>query len=85
DEIKEGWTSIIYAFFDLDPTLEEENGRKYIEFKCLGTKCRQTKRRYLDTMDSMSTGGLRKHVISCWGKEVLKCASAADDIAQAHD
>ncbi|TFK58100.1 hypothetical protein BDN72DRAFT_749205, partial [Pluteus cervinus] len=83
--IQERWTSIMYAFFDPDPTLEEEGGRKYVAFKCLGKNCRQIKRRYLDTSDSMLTGGLRKHVISCWGKEVLKRASAADDIAQARD
>jgi len=42
-------------------------------------------RRYLDTGDKSSTGGLRWHAILCWGEEVVKEACATKNIETARD
>ncbi|KAF6759529.1 hypothetical protein DFP72DRAFT_789780, partial [Ephemerocybe angulata] len=72
----------VYAFFKSDPVFQHIDGRPCHVFTCAAAHCRNptnTVRRYLDTKDSNSTSGLRKHAEKCWGAEALKAAQSAAD------
>ena len=75
--------SPIYVFFRTEPRIEYADGRRAHVFECADERCRAKNggdvRRYLDTGDTKSTSGLRRHAIKCWGGEVVKSADGTKD------
>ncbi|KAH9923721.1 uncharacterized protein BXZ73DRAFT_50916, partial [Epithele typhae] len=75
------WSSPYYAFFEKRPRIDDSlPGKRCYVFTCLmkGKGCKTSeKRRYLQTGDSSSTSGLKKHAISCWGQEAVDNLVAA--------
>jgi stalled ribosome alternative rescue factor ArfA len=85
DQLKKGWTSPVYAFFELIPSIEYVDGRRSHVFKCMGKGCKQRVRRYLDKGDAKSTSNMAKHVKSCWGPEAYEAAQDAKSAAAARE
>ncbi|KAG2739719.1 hypothetical protein P692DRAFT_201667723, partial [Suillus brevipes Sb2] len=75
--LKKGWTSPIYAFFELMPSIEYTDGRHSHIFKCLAKGCKQCVQRFLDKGDAKSTSNMAKHVKSCWGESVYLATQEA--------
>jgi hypothetical protein len=76
----------VYAFFEPDIRIEyEAKGvvrRKCHVFSCAGGHCSTHIKCYLDTKDAQSTSNMRKHVVKCWGREVLAAAEKEDDMSE---
>ncbi|KAF8545826.1 hypothetical protein OG21DRAFT_1479752 [Imleria badia] len=83
--LQKDWTSPVYAFFNLMPTICEVNGRCVHEFACSARGCKVKVCQYLDTKDVRSTGNMRKHVRLCWGTEVLDATDNAKDASERTD
>jgi len=80
EQMKKGWNTAIYAFYDPDPAIEyNSDGRKCHIFRCMGRGCTQLIKSYLDTSDAQSTGNMQRHVKKCWGEDVLSAAEDAKD------
>ncbi|EPT01252.1 hypothetical protein FOMPIDRAFT_1091464, partial [Fomitopsis schrenkii] len=77
------WTAPVYAFFKPNVSIEYVKGRRVHVFRCANAGCKHVIRRYLDTGDTKSTGNLRKHVKSCWGKEALDAADTKESALDA--
>ncbi|KAF8811404.1 hypothetical protein BYT27DRAFT_7089536 [Phlegmacium glaucopus] len=78
------WVSPIYAFFGRTPEVTYgPEGRRAHEFRCASSQCKgkgsngRVVRRYLDTSDRKSTSNLKRHAITCWGKETVDAALEA--------
>ena len=71
------WTFNIYVFYAPVPAIEYVNGQRCHIFKCLGKSCKQSVRHFLTKADKASTSNMRKHIKSCWGKDILKMVSEA--------
>ncbi|KIK71781.1 hypothetical protein PAXRUDRAFT_181890 [Paxillus rubicundulus Ve08.2h10] len=80
--LQKDWTSLVYAFFNLIPTICGIDGRCVHEFACSVCGCKVKVHQYLDTKDARSTGNMRKHVKLCWGTEVLDAADNAKDASE---
>jgi hypothetical protein len=84
--MKKSWKSPVYAFFEPDVKIAYESKGgvlwKYHVFSCAGGHCTTSIRRYLDTKDAQSTSNMRKHVVKCWGREVLAAAEGVDDMGE---
>ena len=77
------WKSVVYAFFEVRPTIEYTGKRVAYVFRCTRPSCvKPTHCRFLDTQDFASTSFLWKHVRNCWGHDAIemakKCASTDD-------
>ena len=74
------WTSLIYGFFQVRPTIVEIDGRPCHEFHCAAPTCKgksnrpQIVRRYLYKNDQNSTSNMHKHAKNCWGEEIVSKA-----------
>jgi hypothetical protein len=84
--MRKKWQSAVYAFFEPDIRIEYEvkgaARRKCHIFSCAGGHCSTRIKRYLDTKDAQSTSNMRKHVVKCWGREVLAAAEKEDDMSE---
>ena len=70
------------------PAVEYINGRKAHVFECAAVKCHSKHRfvrRFLDTGDAKSTGNLRRHAKTCWGKDTVAAADNTQDIQTARE
>ena len=71
------WTSPIYGFFQLHPTIKVIDGRCCHEFQCAAPLCKgkgtkpQIVRRYLDKANWNSMSNMHKHAKNCWGEEIV--------------
>lgn len=89
ERLQKEWRSPIYAFFHPNPEITYIDNRRAHDFTCNAKDCKGwgknpcLVRRYLDTRDSKSTGGLRRHAKICWGEENLERADAAKNIEEA--
>ncbi|KIK73114.1 hypothetical protein PAXRUDRAFT_179219, partial [Paxillus rubicundulus Ve08.2h10] len=79
------WNSLVYAFFQPIPAVEEADGRRSHVFKCCARGCKVTIHRYLDTTDARSTGNMWKHARKCWGEETVKATNAAKNTTEVHE
>jgi hypothetical protein len=74
------WTSPIYGFFQVRPTVKFIDGRRCHEFHCAAPHCKgkgtmsRIVRRYLDKGDRNSTSNMHKHAKNCWGEEIVSKA-----------
>ncbi|KAL1716416.1 hypothetical protein EV715DRAFT_205342, partial [Schizophyllum commune] len=73
------WVSPIYAFYHPTPEIEYVAGkgsssRRAHLFSCFNKGCKKTVRRYLDTVDKVSTSNLIRHAQTCWGHEAVAIA-----------
>ncbi|KAF9228954.1 hypothetical protein BS17DRAFT_763599 [Gyrodon lividus] len=80
--LQKDWTSPVYAFFNLIPTIREIDGRCVHKFACSAHGCKVKVHQYLDAKDAQSTGNMRKHVKLCWGTEVLDAADNTKDASE---
>jgi hypothetical protein len=84
--MRKKWQSAVYAFFEPDIRIEyEAKGgarRKCHIFSCAGGHCSTRIKRYLNTKDAQSTSNMRKHVVKCWGREVLAAAEGEDNMKE---
>lgn len=76
------WNSPIYAFYS-KATIKYSGTRLYHNFACVGKGCNTSIRRYQDTGDAKSTGNLRRHADTCWGKAAVNMAVKAGDVVEA--
>ncbi|KAH9020815.1 hypothetical protein EDB84DRAFT_1621682 [Lactarius hengduanensis] len=89
--ISKDWSSTVYAFFKMMPTVEYIDNRRVHIFECNAMHCKgrgkypRYVRRYLDTGDAKSTSNLRRHAIVCWGKEAVDAASKTKDVHAARE
>ncbi|KAF5347403.1 hypothetical protein D9758_011274 [Tetrapyrgos nigripes] len=79
DELKQlwaHWTSPIYSFFHEKPTVAYQDNCKYHHFKSKASKCKGKGgvHHYLDGGDHVSTSNLKKHAVSCFGKDAVDAA-----------
>ena len=79
------WTSPIYVFFKLMPSIVYIKGRHVHVFECAATRCMGKGNvcmvcQYLDTGDAKSTGNLWKHAKICWGEEAVSAADNTKDV-----
>lgn len=79
------WTSPIYAFYKPIPDIDYVSGRKCHTFQCAAKSCTHKICRYLDKGDAQSTSNLRKHVIHCWGSDIVETASEAKNASVVRD
>ena len=68
------WTASAYAFFKPEVSIGHRKGCCIHVFQCTNTGCKHTVRRYIGMGNTLSTGNLRKHIKSCWGREALQAA-----------
>ena len=61
------------------PTVRALNGHYVHKFKYSTRGCRSKIQCYLNTKDACSTSNMQKHVLICFGKEVLDTADVAKD------
>ena len=82
ERLRQGWTSVAYAFYEPRPTIEYKAGRRLHVFRCARPGCSKTRQRYLDTGDAASTGLLWSHAKGCWGADAVRiaqeCTTASD-------
>jgi hypothetical protein len=82
--MKKTWKSPVYAFFEPDIRIEyEARGgarRKCHIFSCAGGHCLMRIKCYLDTKDAQLTSNMWKHVVKCWGRDVLAAAEKEDNM-----
>ncbi|KAF6741551.1 hypothetical protein DFP72DRAFT_775333, partial [Ephemerocybe angulata] len=75
-----GMKAPVYAFFKPDPIFQHIDSRPCHVFTCAAAPLPEPYQlpsaATLDTKDSNSTSGLRKHTEKCWGAEVLKAAQS---------
>lgn len=78
------WNSPIYMFFKTVPEIRyDEDNRRYHLFRCAHQNCNKKIQRYLDKKDARSTGNLRKHARSCWGRPAVEAADKMKNVAEA--
>ncbi|KAJ8515393.1 hypothetical protein ONZ45_g7180 [Pleurotus djamor] len=80
ERMKRKWRSPIYGFFQPEVKVDYRHGRKRHTFVCAAKGCGHKTHRYLDTTDAQSTGNMRKHAVTCWGKETVEKADEAGDV-----
>ena len=68
---KKKWNSPIYAFFKPNPSIEYKDRQRSHVFQCNAKGCTKGICQFLDKGDALSTGNMRKHIKTCWGKEIL--------------
>ncbi|KJA13834.1 hypothetical protein HYPSUDRAFT_124166, partial [Hypholoma sublateritium FD-334 SS-4] len=89
ERLRKDWRSPIYSFFQPTPDIIYVDGRRIHAFRCAAKNClgkgreHRTVKRYLDTLDSKSTGNLRKHAKICWSDATVKAADNTKDLATA--
>ncbi|KAL1724844.1 hypothetical protein EV714DRAFT_288218 [Schizophyllum commune] len=75
------WVSPIYAFYHPTPEIDYVPGksgsshRSHV-FSCFNKGCKKKVRRYLDTVDKVSTSNMICHAKSCWGEEAVSIAQS---------
>ncbi|TFK82774.1 hypothetical protein K466DRAFT_499685, partial [Polyporus arcularius HHB13444] len=74
---QKNWTAPVYAFYKPEIVIIRQGDRIGYRFDCAKPGCTHSKTRWTDTKDSTSTQNLRRHVESCWGREILAEAQAA--------
>ena len=79
------WKSTIYAFYSPVPEIQYVAGRRCHIFKCLGQSCKHQVRRFLNTADKGSTSNMWKHIMLCWGEDVLNTAKEVVNLDIAHE
>ncbi len=81
EELSSRWRASVYAFFKAEVQIEEEDGRRFLAFRCAAKHCRigTAVRRYLDKGDRSSGGNLLKHARACWGAEAVAQAKELGD------
>ncbi len=77
EEKKARWTAVVYAFYKPDVKLVRQGERIGYRFDCAKPGCAHSKTRWTDTKDNTSTQNLRRHVESCWGRDILAEAMRA--------
>ena len=67
------WSSPIYVFFGLTPSIMYVDGWWSHDFKCLGKGCKQTVWWFLDKCNRGLTGNMHKHIkaFHSWGEDVF--------------
>ncbi|KAL1659079.1 hypothetical protein GGG16DRAFT_35762, partial [Schizophyllum commune] len=75
------WVSPIYAFYYPTPEIDYVPGksgtsRRSHVFSCFNKGCKKKVRRYLDTVDKVSTSNMIRHAKSCWGEEAVSIAQS---------
>ena len=84
--LQKDWTSRIYAFYDPKVTIHYDKNGKYAHvFHCTNCGCKATIKRWQDTGDKGSTSNLQKHIIKCWGKDALDCATDSSSLKKARE
>ena len=83
EHLKKDWNAPIYAFFQPNPIVDHENGRRFHEFTCATKGCQKKIRHFLDKKDATSTSNLRKHAKVCWGAETINAADQTKDASEA--
>ena len=78
------WTSVVYAFYE-EAEIRYKDDRRQHSFKCSNRGCKVRVNRFLDTKDAASTSNLRRHVLDCWGPELLKTAQEMSDRAEVRE
>ncbi|EDR12718.1 uncharacterized protein LACBIDRAFT_311470 [Laccaria bicolor S238N-H82] len=65
EQMKKGWNTAVYAFYDPDPAIKyNSDGRKCHIFRCTGRGCTQL---------------IKRHFKKCWGEDILSAAEDAKD------
>ncbi|KAG2039456.1 hypothetical protein BDR03DRAFT_821659, partial [Suillus americanus] len=77
EQLKKGWSSPVYAFFEPVLSIEYTGGRHSHVFKCMAKGHKQHVRRYLDKGDAKSTGNMAKHAKACWGEAAYQAAQGS--------
>ena len=89
ERLSKAWTSPIYTFFSPLPRIETIDGRHVHVFECAALHCKgkagRGVRRFLDTGDSKSTGGLHMHAKRCWGTETVAAALKTKNLRAARE
>lgn len=80
--LRERWTSPIYTFFEPEVQIQMHKGRRTHVFSCSKHACSYTLRRYVNKKDR-STSNMRKHALSCWGKDAVARAMEVQDDKEA--
>lgn len=71
ERMRKKWNSIMYAFYE-EAEIKYKGDQRQHFFKCLKRRCLVHVNQFLDTKDTSSTSNLHRHVLDCWGPEVLK-------------
>ncbi|TFK57824.1 hypothetical protein BDN72DRAFT_743923, partial [Pluteus cervinus] len=83
-KMKDKWTAPAYAFFHADPIVgTNEEGKRYLGFRCSGRGCKYILRR--TEVDRGSTGNFWRHIRVCWGEDVEALAKKYKTAADAKD
>ena len=90
EQLIKDWTTSIYVFFNLIPTIEYIKEQHVHMFECATTCCKgkingHMVRRYLNMGDATSMSNLRKHAKICWGEEAVAAADNTKDVNAAHE
>ncbi|KAI6107638.1 hypothetical protein EDD16DRAFT_1488628 [Pisolithus croceorrhizus] len=85
EQLKQEWSSPIYAFFAQEPTIEYVEGQHMHVFWCMAKGCKKGVQWFLDKSDAQLTGNMHKHVRGCWGEDIFHQATQTKNATVAHE
>ncbi|KAI6115874.1 hypothetical protein F5141DRAFT_1187326 [Pisolithus sp. B1] len=85
EQLKQEWSSPIYACFTHEPTIEYVAGQCLHVFWCMAKGCKKGVWQFLDKSDAQSTRNMCKHVKGCWGEDIFHQATQTKNATVAHE